>query len=245
MEKGKSPELNTRQIVESETRKNLQHEKEFGWPTYESGLIGNMGGPSYSSTFHSLCPEKYKNIKDYIEKFLKEKTGHAVGLEVGGTGSNLFADFTKGFIEESLSVAIGDGTSSSQKENNRDINHSILLSNALVPFGFKEIKGKLKNKKVNVLFERMLGGIVDMPGDLKYWKSMFSLYYSLLDDKALMFIETPGFNYLEGEELKKILSNLNLVPGISVDYKDDLGNSFYIRIQKDKNAPADLRAYFK
>ena len=93
----------------------------------------------------------------------------------------------------------------------------------------------------------MHGGMEEFEGGLNVLAANLHRWYSLLDDKAIMFIQTPPIRDPDvAPELKKFLDKLSLVPGLDVSYtKMDIGHGYtFLRLQRDENAPADLRPYF-
>src|ERR1035437_8299642 len=98
-----------------------------GWPINESSLFQ---GISFNNIFFDLCPQKYKDIKEYIETELREKEGHAIGLEIGGTGSNLFSGFTSNFFQKTIGASIEDKRTTDRKERGGETNHSVVLGGA-------------------------------------------------------------------------------------------------------------------
>ena len=227
-----------------------ENTSEIGWNTYDSHLISEFpGNMSFNDTFYPLCPQIYKNIKEYIETEFQDEE-YVVLVEMGGPASNLVADFSEGFIDESIGYTLTDKVrSDKQKNEEASKGHTVMTGNGLASEFSTEIKKKLGGKKINIFFERLLGGHVGIEEDIKFFSITFNSWYRMLADKAVMFVESPIITDVENIALvEKTFDELDSVPGLEVKYgisKVGYGFTFWIRLQRDKNAPADLRPYLK
>ena len=88
-----------RMITEEQKEQAKSRIKKKGprWGYFDSGLDSGRG-LHFMSTFRDILPRGESSFKGYIEKTLKEKKGHAIGIEFGGPGSTLFSGFSKGFF---------------------------------------------------------------------------------------------------------------------------------------------------
>src|SRR5688572_17803399 len=73
------------------------------WGVYDSNLRRAIIGKSIEASFRCVLPE-HGNIRRYVETQLAPFAGHAVGMEFGGTASNLFNGFSYGFFERTAGV---------------------------------------------------------------------------------------------------------------------------------------------
>lgn len=92
-----NPEQDVKQLVKEKTlfeiKFNTQGSKPWGY--YDSEI------EHYGHNFDRTVPNNENSktsFNEYAEKFLKEKQGNAVAIELGGPGSNLFRGFSNGFF---------------------------------------------------------------------------------------------------------------------------------------------------
>lgn len=210
------------------------------WGIYDSGLL--TGLCSFDWRFKELLPKEYKDIREYIESEMKEKSGSAIGLEIGGPGSKLFSEFSPGFLKESFGTTLTDYRTEKEKEKDIENNHTVFSGDIFTNEGFRDLKKKLGGKKVNVLFERMQGALPVYP-QIGYMAGIFDRLYSLLDDEGVMFVQMPIFlrDRVKEDYADAFLEKLKPIPGIEITLNYD---SHILLLRKNKNAPASLKEYF-
>jgi hypothetical protein len=210
------------------------------YPVYDSGLIN--GPSSFNERFKKLVPEGYADMKEYIEAILKEKSGIAVGVEIGGPGSQLFSEFTNHFFQETIGCTLTDDRAIDTKKSDTERNHFVVEGNAFSSEGYRDLKEKLNGKKVNVFLERMQGGLPAYTYS-NYLTALFDRYYNLLDNHAVLFIQLPHIVFSDDEKtsMDTLLTKLKSVPGFDVAW-DDITS--LVRIEKKSDAPEDLASYF-
>lgn len=220
---------------------DLEHNMILPWAIYLSRL--RFGHNSYQETFGKLIPENYKDIYDYIVSNLSSKEGKLIGIDVGGLGSNVFKDFVSGFFQKTLGLTLTDQRKKYKIDINQDEarNHKVIAGNFRLGSTKSEIKRELSGKKVDLLFERMAGGLGLMPYDDKWAVKSLEYLYSLLSEIGIMFVQLE-YDVTDEEKLsifspKKIEEVVNLLKekyGHVLEIGYD-GKSLLIR--KLKNAP--------
>ena len=78
----------------------IDDDRNMGWEIYDSGLF------RFNEYFKSVIPDGYDSISDYIEDIYKDRKGELIGMELGGPGNNLFADFPKGMFKKTVGVCL-------------------------------------------------------------------------------------------------------------------------------------------
>lgn len=219
-------------LLETLSFENMAAEKK-GWSIYDSGLVS--GEHPLEFDFAKLYPKGFNNIRTFLEKTYKRKKGKLVGLEIGGSGSRLFADFSPGFLERSLGVTLTDLRNHEFKVMDKQRNHSVLAADAFKLETDNEIRTRLDGKPIDLLFERMENGLLGFPEDVSFFKDLIARWYSLLNEGGVMFVQSPYV--LEPNNISAYKGWLNQIRtkfGIDVlDYSFD-ANRFYIKIKKQQ-----------
>jgi hypothetical protein len=254
--------------MESWELKNLREKRKTSWPNgthsrdsdteglwkiYDSSLLPTLNpeiDKSFDTVFDGLYPEGM-DIKKFVETALESKKGKAVGLEIGGPGKKLFQGFDKGLFEKSFGVVL-EKWGGLDENSSEDSNHKIITADALSSNGYVKIKDALGDSRVNFLVEKMHGGLDEIPSDLDFMQIIAQRWYRLLDDEAIMLLETPSLLDKYGKTEEKKLSDIqNWIKKISetngISAKSKTGSydgiwklSLYILIQKHKGAPDKL-----
>ena len=152
--------------VQAKTEANVEREQDKAkpWAVYDSALRHHAATfeHAYERSFHALIPEKFPTMNTYIEQRFFEKKGSVVGMDIGGTGSKLFRDFSSAFFGESFGVTLVDQRNEGMKKEDNSRHHFVLEADAFSSKGQRMILEALHGEKVDVLFERMYGGLIDM-----------------------------------------------------------------------------------
>ena len=230
-------------IKHTATMMKLEQGNQIGWGITDSTLI--------NATKYSLCPfEKYfaklipetENLKEYIEKEFTDRRGISIGVELGGTGSNMFADFTPGFFQKTAGINLTDYRDSIDpaiKNMDRTRNHSVIPGDITDENTHEKVKTWLGDQKIDVIFERMLAGHGTLAHEPFFLSKQANVWYKLLNEGGLFFAETPTtFNHILPEWLKLIENNYKET--LKVDYAKVDYASEVVLIKKLKGAPEEL-----
>lgn len=220
------------------TEENIDVEKNKKWDIYDSGLVSGENPLEFD--FLKLYPRGFKNIKDYLEKEYKKEKGKIYGIELGGPGSRLFADFSSGFIKKSFGITLFDHRTEDQKIKDNERNHQILTLDIFDENTYEIVKELADQNNFHLLFERMEGGWVNFPQNLEAFEFLLFKWYSLLKDQGVMFVQSPYvFEKKHLDEWNEWFdfNKLNLGLDKSVfDYVYE-GGRFYIKVKKDPQKP--------
>ncbi len=166
---------------------------ENSWDAVNSGL--DHGWKSFLEDFRNVLPQGEKSLKDYIEKGLAHKRGHAVGIEFGGPGSAAFAEFSEHFFEKTAGVTLVDNRHRWESDPTaRDTarGHKVIPGDLLSEEANAALTAWLDGKKVDLIFERMFGGLNVLPQEPYMLSQKLDQWYRLLDEGGIMFIEVPS-----------------------------------------------------
>lgn len=193
----------------TDTSKRRDKEGNY-WTVYDSGLT--TGNNSMQKEFKKLLPEGV-NIKEFIEQVLSKRR-QRVGLEIGGPGNNLFAEFTPGFFKETRGVILAmtpdlQISEKKRKKSGANPTHQIIKADAFTFAGFKQIQQNLPNGSAHLVIERMSGGIRYLPTSPDFLYLLFNRWYKLLKRGGLMFAESPSFYDASDPNLKTAWEYLN------------------------------------
>jgi len=170
---------------------NIRDERD--WGIYDLTLDPlQKEGASYARTFSFLTePDGLPRIsfKEYIEDILRGREGQAIGIDFGGVGSRVFRGFSKGFFKRTLGLTLGDGRGEDEKKIDRENGHDVIGGNMFDPIIRKRIKGWLNGQKVDLIFERMEGGLDCVNHDMRFVREALKQIYFILREGGVAFIQ--------------------------------------------------------
>ena len=242
--------------VQAKTEANVkrEHDKARPWAVYDSALhhYATTFDYPYERSFRHLIPEEFPTMRAYIEQRFFEKRGAVVGMDIGGTGSALFRDFSPGFFVKSLGVVLADQREENTKQEDEELHHSVLEADAFSSKGWRNITSTLRGDTVDVLFERMYGGLVGMSADSHFLASLLERWYGLLGDEGVMFVELPHISSRKSSSIVRWLYTMEhgKVPGVTVRYAaspyEEAGSlKMVMCLEKGPGAPESLRESFE
>ncbi|MFA6177886.1 MAG: hypothetical protein WC694_03290 [Candidatus Paceibacterota bacterium] len=209
--------------------------------------IGDYGEEKpFLETFMYVIPDS--TLQRYIEKTLEVRKGKAIGVEFGGTGSKLFSDFSPGFFAKSVAISLADHRSEhnlkEKIERDKRINHQLLIGDIFSPDTYKSLDKILDGEKVDLIIERMIKGLEFVPPDPYIVSKILNIWYNLLREGGVMFIQTPPiFNNLLETWVKKIRKEfegkIEIKYKLGADYNCTINSSAF-RLNKLKGAPNKL-----
>ena len=129
--------------------------------------VENSPATSYAETFRELIPEG-EWLTDYVERKLSSRAGDAVGVELGGLGSELFAGFSPGFFKKTAGVNLSDYRESltpDPTEGDTERNHTVVTGDMLRHPTKQKVEEWLDGDKIDFLVKRMKGGEGHLPLD--------------------------------------------------------------------------------
>lgn len=157
------------------------------WAYYDSPLC--EGPDSYQATFRNLIPSNYATLKEYVEDVLSGKKGRAIGADLGGPGSRIFSDFSSGFFQDTYGITLRDIRKEPIAKEDATRNHHIIAGDMRGTAMKQMIREKL-DKKADVIFERMEGGLMLFPRDARWATEALNQIYGLLSDEGVIFLQS-------------------------------------------------------
>ncbi|MBA3724279.1 MAG: hypothetical protein H0W89_05330 [Candidatus Levybacteria bacterium] len=190
----------------------------------------------FQDSFYRVLPEG-ENMRDYIERMLAHKEGRAIGIELAGVGSRLFSDFTPGFFRKTAGINLTDSRdfdSPSIKGDDAKRNHTVIEGNILTPETRDDVKQWPHGEKIDLIMERMYGGLLILPQEPFFLSDRARMWYELLAEGGLLFAESP-------QALRPHLSQWETY--IKEEHADKMEVSVsrnIIRIRKLQDVPLEL-----
>lgn len=231
-----------RDRIEAQKKKEV---KRF-WIVYDSPLLQDLRiprhkDPSFDCSFESVLP-RWQNLKKYIEGTLDDRAGNVLALELGGPGSALFSGFTEGFIAESRGITLVDNRLALGIDPADDAirNHDVIAGNMLEADTKREVMQWLGGRKLDLILERMRGGLALLPDDPRYLVHEVAFWYQQLAPGGVLIAEVPPAFDTDisawAEEARK--TNLDVQLGQIGHYeRHNLNRIHVVRIHKKEGAP--------
>lgn len=223
--------------------------EQHGWEVQDSPLLPSrldslvLGEEySYHTTFRSVLP-KGTNLKTDIVEVLGNRKGKAIGIDIGGLGSKLFGDFPKGFFATSRGVALFDSRSMLQYQDDTVSNHGVIVGDITTDKTREVVDRSLGGQKVDLIIERLMGGLNDVPHDLRFLQKQFTVLYDMLSQGGLMYIQVPKFATRLASlwvEAARIESLETIGVKQSIYHSKEYGSTTVLRIHKLPGAPLKL-----
>jgi hypothetical protein len=213
------------------TKLNLQREEQ-GWDIYDSGLV--TGEHPLEHDFAQLYPNRYKNIREYLEQRFVNKKGKVTGLEIGGLGSRIFSDFKNNFLARSVGLTLTDSRDERQRKEDSRRNHNVLKGDAFLPETYKVLAEKYLPNGADIIFERMENGLLGMTENPTVFFELVKQWYKILSENGVMFVQSPYITKKENVEQWQDFLETGLpeiIPACSSSYEFQ-GGRFYVRIDK-------------
>ena len=204
-------------------------------------------GKPFDRSFQSGLTEG-KRLKAYIETVLESRKGKAIGVEFGGVGSNLFSGFTPRFFLKSVGVTLIDHRDPEDdlieaRRQDIKINHQLLEGDIFDSETYEFLDKILNKEKVDLILERMAGGLEYVPVEPYTVSRILQIWYNLLSGGGVMFVQTPiVFNNLVRQWVAKIKKEFKGVIDIEYQEGDVDGNTncSAFRLLKLPGAPTEL-----
>lgn len=219
--------------------------EEKDWTIYDSSLA-NFGG-----TFDISLPKNLERsffilevFEEYIERILlDEKKRDLTAVEFGGPGSKLFSGFTPGFFKKTVGVCLKDIRSESKKENDKKINHSIIIGDILEvenTYLLEKVRKRLGVKKTDLIISRMAGALDFINKNGAILDRIIRNLFDLLNENGLMFVQFSYLSSLEGTNTQTLIEKwANAIterfPQIDIQVEKGV-----LRLHKKAGAPEHL-----
>ena len=170
----------------------------------DSDLISshNRFDTSYEATFSLALPKGEKDLGAYIVKNMAHTVprGGIVVVDAGGTGRRVANDvsyigtdpkneWALG-VRRSLGVTFQDESPDLQ-ETDLERKHTVLEGDLREEETEDKVDDWLHGDQIDLLFERMAGGMGTMPNEPYNLGAMLDRWYGRLADGGIMFIEIP------------------------------------------------------
>lgn len=216
-------------------------ERGNGWGMLNSGLKSIASDFSPTLPNYQISDSEY-SLRSYLEDNYSGKK--VVLLEMGGLGKQLAIDMSEFLsIDQSAGVTLPIGLDRARyyensKTDNWPDNHSIIKGDMFLFKTKREISKWLNGKKVDVLIERMGGGLDLLPDNPVWLYKNLNHWYHLLNDNGVMFIEVPPFSeHIQDQYLKWIdhLYEVKDIYNLEISHKPGS-----LRIKKLAGARIDL-----
>jgi hypothetical protein len=235
-----------KKLVESETEEKPRVYKWINSPADGGEYVEGEGKP-FAESFIGIIPNGEVSLSKYIEKSLYKKDGNAIGVEFGGVGSRLFSGFTPGFFDKSIGVSLVELRKNKDliysQEEDREINHEILIGNIFYHKTYELLNKSLGGAKIDLIISRMAGGLEFVPREPYAVSEILQIWYKLLSEEGIMFVQTPVFfNSLLIEWANKITREYKEVLEMQYKLGQHDANTYCsaFRIRKLPGAPLDL-----
>lgn len=183
----------------SEIREKTLQEKQnaSGWPVYDSSLEETRAH-SFAASFKSVLPEEFRDrqwpMKEYIHDLFQEKKENSeplLAIEVGGPGSVVFLGFEEGYFEKTAGITLADGRTTQDSWRDEKRNHSVIEGDLQTEKVKRAVDKWRGDRKIDLVFERMSGGLALLPRDPYHLAKEFSHWYDLLNEGGVMFVQIP------------------------------------------------------
>lgn len=218
-------------------------ESKYRWPLYDADAA------SFACDFRDVIPGGREQFIPYIISVLEEgKSEQHAALELGGPGVRLFGDFPQSLFQRTMGVCLPD-EANPVKENPQRPEHRILRGNLFDNELYRRIKKTLPEKGADLIISRMYGGLDKTPDDPAIWAKIGRLWYSLLSENGLMFVQfrvTSGGKWISSTEVQYDLKEKLMkdwVEFIQKKYAETLDialSDYTFRLHKKTGAPATL-----
>lgn len=203
------------------------------WKEYDTPLESTDAG-SISNTFEPVVP-KGTSLKEYIENELQDDHGKATGLELGGSGSSLFAGFSAGFFKNTAGVTLVDGRDANQREQDRERNHTVITGDIVKPHFSMRVLLAL-NGQPDVVIERLEGALLMTPDDPFFMFENGDMWYILANTPSLMFWQYPPILF---PLMPSWINKVNSAPGLEGQIHQP-GLYGVLRLKKSEGASEEL-----
>lgn len=178
--------INSYNVFEKERVSVTKGFDKKNWNVYRDSTLTNI-----LSSFSTILPYGYRcNYAPLIEGIFEEKRGRVVLLEMGGPARNLASTFSDGFLKKSAGCTLRKGLSRDIK-NEKPFSHKIIIGDMFLTETKQKIKKWLDGDKVDILIERMMGGLYTLPqgNPFWFWKQLND-WYTLLSEEGIMFVQS-------------------------------------------------------
>lgn len=161
----------------------------YGWvdSSIEEGTQG-----SFNYSFYKVLPRGVNNIREYIEHILEDKKSKAIGVEFGGPGDRLFKGFTPELFKKSVGVTLVDWHGDDRKPDPGS-KHKVVEGDILTSHTYEELEKILEGDKVDLIMSRLAAGLEYIPIEPYAVSKILQVWYKLLNDGGVMFVQTPVF----------------------------------------------------
>lgn len=230
------------------TKENKFYDTSGSWEVYDSAL--EEGPKSFQAEFGGLVPEGFSNLRTYLEANLKKQNGRAIGLEIAGSGSRLFADFAPGLFEKTAGFVLVDRRiSEEEREQDAARHHEVIRTkDAFSSQGHRDVMRWLDGRKADLIIERMVANLRKFSENPAYLYSMLNRWYKLLNENGIILAVSPRidetFNTLKiddwfGKIKRRYKGMLDIATNIGEKETRSEG-MLRLRLQKLQGAPSKL-----
>ena len=217
------------------------------WKVRESSLEGDRN--SFDSWFKGLTPTdehgRNKGLKADIEDTLAPNTDR-IGLELGGTGGELFKGFSPQFFHRTGGLALTDtrpmlDSKEVIEQHDRDAAHTFIPGDINTPEARQAVANWLNGEKADFIMERMFGGINGLAREPLFLGRLANFAYTNLKPNGLLFAQVP---WILDPYMQQWLEIIDQQPAIDVTFSTTSANVAsrfkLLRLHKQEGAPEQL-----
>lgn len=233
--------------LENQRKSLVSTEKAENWTVFDSGLRDLF------ADFNHTLPDPTYTLRDYLKESYKDKQDGVVLVEMGGPAKQLSKDVSEFLtIKKSIGLTLGIGITEADKRgllsSNEADNHKIIVGDMFSSKTKSKLSKELNGEKVDVLIERMVGGLSMIPTDENWLYLNLNSWYELLNENGVMFVEVPFFSNFPKirEDYIKWIDQIKKTNGKTMEIQNFVSSTEYykwksfLRLKKLPGAPVNL-----
>lgn len=248
---GKTPDiretqLQSRRVIDAEIVRETNHRGDIRvCPVYDSRLVSDISHDidTYDYVFRAFAPPG-QDVRQYIERYLSEKTGEVIALDVGGPGSEAMYDFSPGFLTQSFGMALTDKRPDDKKARDLTRGHDIIPGDITAQGSEEEqsvwtrLDERLQGKKVDITFIRMGHGNEALPQIPYTMMELLNNVYTRTSETGIIMMQVPPLMHplLEPWVAKVQQEHAE---GMAVRTSEKIHGT-YLEIKKNPGAPENI-----
>lgn len=233
--------------LENQRKALVTAEKGENWTVFDSGLRDLF------ADFNPTLPDPTYTLRDYLKESYKGKQDGIVLVEMGGPAKQLSKDISEFLpIKKSIGLTLNVGITEADKRGllskNEAVGHKIITGDMFSSKTKSQLKNELGGEKVDILIERMVGGLSTIPTDENWLYLNLNSWYELLNENGTMFVEVPFFSNFPKirEDYIKWIDQIEGANSKAIEVQNFASSAEYykwksfLRLKKLPGAPAHL-----
>lgn len=241
------PYIHKYRKIENQRKEFVSDVNPENWTVFDSGLRDLF------ADFNYTLPLPTYTLRDYLKELYKDKKDGIVLVEMGGPAKQLSKDVSEFLtIKKSIGLTLDIGITEADKRGKLSSNeakgHKIITGDLFSSKTKSQLKKELDGEKVDILIERMVGGLSTIPNDENWLYLNLNSWYELLNENGVMFVEIPFFsNYPKiREDYAEWINQINKTHSKTIEVQNHTSKEEYyksksfLRLKKLSGAPANL-----